>query len=339
MDIYSFIHSKDIEAHCRKIKHEFTPIESAYLIWQSAKYSIEEKHKAYRELIETTENRAFTKESRQYRLHNFLEQYMEVENKLLDIFYDSGDAAAYSTWVYWQDGAYDRESELYATFCDCISAWRDDWDEEDHVVKTYVYKQWLRSRENPKGKQMRAQLLPDGEKISKLLVYNDILSEEEMNLFLLFESFWIYVPVPFQKGDIVYAPWSQIGFCPSDYIPGVLEQICYQDKDEEWIECRKQRADSSDMTAWCYFFVDDGRVYYECMHDYLSLEYYPKELTGKERVLQPISSYMKGEIDAELLLKAHQIILGEERIADLRHYLGVTDEGLRLAGLLKDETE
>lgn len=50
------------------------------------------------------------------------------------------------------------------------------------------------------------------------------------------------------------------------------------------------------------------------MHDYLSLEYYPKELTGKERVFQPISSYMKGKIDVELLLNAYTIILGEERI-------------------------
>ena len=33
MDIYHFINSKDIEAHCRKIKYEFTPIESACLIW------------------------------------------------------------------------------------------------------------------------------------------------------------------------------------------------------------------------------------------------------------------------------------------------------------------
>lgn len=55
MDIYSFINSKDIEAHCRKIGYHFNPLESAYLIWQSAKHSIEEKHKAYRENIETAE--------------------------------------------------------------------------------------------------------------------------------------------------------------------------------------------------------------------------------------------------------------------------------------------
>lgn len=343
MDIYSFINSKDIEAHCRKIKHEFTPIESAYLIWQSAKYSVEEKHKAYRELIDTTENQNITRQGlhddRQYYLHDFLKQYMGIENKLLDIFYDGSEATAYSALVYWNGGAYDRESGLYATFGDCISAWRDDWDEEDGIVKTYVYKRWLRSKENSNEKWIRTQLIPGGEKISKIHTGGDILTEEEMNLFSLFETFWIYVPVPFQKGDIVYAPWSQGMFCPSDYMPGVLEHICYQGREVEWIEHERQHADYSDMTAWCYFLVDDGRIYYECMHDYLSLEYYPKELTGKERVFQPISSYMKGKIDIELLLNAYTIILGEERISDLRNYLGVTDEGLRLTGLLTNEKE
>jgi len=35
MDIYSFIKSKDIAEHCRKLDHQFTPVEMAILIHQS----------------------------------------------------------------------------------------------------------------------------------------------------------------------------------------------------------------------------------------------------------------------------------------------------------------
>ena len=51
MDIYEFIESKDIREHCRKMQYEFTALESAFLIWQSDK-TIQQKHAAYREIIE-----------------------------------------------------------------------------------------------------------------------------------------------------------------------------------------------------------------------------------------------------------------------------------------------
>lgn len=348
MDIYNFINSKDIEKHCRAIGYRFNPLESAYLIWQSAKHSIEEKHMAYQELMETTENQNITKphshDDRQYYLHNFLKQYMEVENKLLCLFNEDGDHAAYSYDVYWGNnkwgnGIIRSDSELFATFHDCISAWRDDWDEEDHVAKTYVYKRWLRSRENPKNQQIRIQLLTGSENVNQLSCCGNVLTGEEKDIFMLFESYWLYVPTPFQKGDIVYAPLSNgIGmFSSSGYDPCVLDFICYHNEDEEWIQRMKQHADNSDMTAWCYFLNDDGKIYHECMHDYLSLEYYPKELTGKERVFQPISSYLKDKIDMVLLLNASSVISAEGFIDDCQSCLWYTEEGLKLAGLSKDK--
>lgn len=56
MDIYSFLNSKDIERHCRDIQHTFDPVACAYLIWQSENYPVEEKHKTYQEIIDTTDH-------------------------------------------------------------------------------------------------------------------------------------------------------------------------------------------------------------------------------------------------------------------------------------------
>ena len=51
MDIYSFINSRDVEEHCRSLKHEFSAIETAFIVYQSKKRNLREKHDAYREII------------------------------------------------------------------------------------------------------------------------------------------------------------------------------------------------------------------------------------------------------------------------------------------------
>lgn len=52
MDICGFIISKAIRSHCRKIRYEFTPVEAAFLIYQSREHTLAEKHAAWRELTE-----------------------------------------------------------------------------------------------------------------------------------------------------------------------------------------------------------------------------------------------------------------------------------------------
>lgn len=87
------------------------------------------------------------------------------------------------------------------------------------------------------------------------------------------------------------------------------------------------------MTAYGYFLNEKGEVFYECMHDYFSLDYYPEKLEGEQRILAALSNYLKGEISINLLMNAYHIILSEEKIATQRKYLGITDEGLKLAGI------
>ena len=52
MDIYKFINSKDVRNYLKEINYEFTPVETAWLIWQSTK-PLEERHKAWQEMIYT----------------------------------------------------------------------------------------------------------------------------------------------------------------------------------------------------------------------------------------------------------------------------------------------
>lgn len=50
MDIYSFLNSKDIAEHCRRLKKAWTPLQMALIISRSDR-PVPDKHRAWRELI------------------------------------------------------------------------------------------------------------------------------------------------------------------------------------------------------------------------------------------------------------------------------------------------
>lgn len=94
--------------------------------------------------------------------------------------------------------------------------------------------------------------------------------------------------------------------------------------------------DNTDMSAGGYFVSDSGGIYQECMSNYMDLEYYDKELTGGERVLVPLSNFLKGRISPDLYARAYYQILMEEhaRMCMPKDYL---KGELILAGLEKAE--
>ena len=53
LNIYSFINSKDISAYLREIGYQFNSLEAAWLICQCKDMTQEERHAAWKELIET----------------------------------------------------------------------------------------------------------------------------------------------------------------------------------------------------------------------------------------------------------------------------------------------
>ena len=79
MNLYRFINSKDIRTHLEQMGSEFNSLEAAWLIYQCRTASIEEKHKAWEELIATmpdcrVEDRDYF--VRRDSLHEFLKDYM-----------------------------------------------------------------------------------------------------------------------------------------------------------------------------------------------------------------------------------------------------------------------
>lgn len=115
------------------------------------------------------------------------------------------------------------------------------------------------------------------------------------------------------------------------------------EKDAAWrdkhLKRLKECGDISDMYVSAYFLCSDlqdrftGEFYAEVMGDYVDLEYYRGEFNGGERVLLPISYFVKKEINEEDFFKACIIIQKQEEVKRDISYLGIVDEWIKKLGI------
>jgi hypothetical protein len=317
-DIYSYIPSRDIAAHCRKLQHEFNPLEQAFIVYLSDK-TLAEKHKAWQKIIDTLPDMEVPESCdclKYDSLHRLLRDYMGVENRVVEMLKSDEPNAAYSC------GYYDEwEENLFPTWESVIAYIQKENNENSEFELCRVRKQWIGAG----CKKLTAHIKPDGTIISweEITVPNH--ENKENHLFGRLDDMWLKIPTPFKEGDIVIdvtdIHWKKV-LCSFGHGPFVLGAIS------------ESGYDYSDMTAYGYWVNDDGGIYYECMHAYQNLEYYRKELTGRHRILKAISSHIEGELPVDELLNAYDVILHEEQAENLRNGLiGYTELGRRLVGL------
>lgn len=328
MNIIQYINSIDVARHLERIGYEFSAPDAAFIIWQSHKVSLAEKHRAWQDLIDTTpdcpvESRYAPQES----LHSFLKSYMDMENRLLEQFFKQVDGYSYRYRFLlthkddeWKDSEY-----KYPDYESCYAAWLKDFsDTRFHckIIKEKIFD----SHEN--RNTMKLHLYRNDIVMGIQALY---LSDDDEQLTRVFDGMWLNIPTPFEKGDVLISPYGPYGgsfHYDNGSYPFALTHICNWDEHPRY-------TDNSDMTASGYFINDDGSVYHECMHNYLDCEYYRGTFDGVRRTLNLISKFLKDEIDIGLCVNAYHIILNEENANRATQCLGYTKQGLDLAGLSK----
>ena len=356
IDTASFLNSKDIADYWYKIgwNSYCTPLQSAYIVWHNRTKTLAEKHLAWDAIIHTMPDCVVATGHRKTNmgipetlagsLHEFLRAFMRLQNKLVERFYQKGDHAVYRYRVLYEgDEDWSKDHWLYDTAEECFSDVNADEDLIPSIVCIQLTKQWI-------GENRTITL---SVKADKTVIDIDAqeLDEAEHDLLQAFEYMWFDFPTPFGKGDIVVSKYSPFGYNLFGNEPFVLTNLCswgsqelkingYPDKNGRYayadrqLRYHRENADETDMTAYGYFQWEDGRVYYECMHHYLDLEYYREEPQGIRRILKAFSSFEKEEIGSDLFALAYHAILGEEKSKREREELSCfTDEGLQLAGL------
>lgn len=329
MNTYQFINSKDIRSYCEKKRHKFNSLETAFLIYQSRNHTVAEKHSYWNKLIETTPDMVIEKRlncPHYDSLHEFLRQYMALENSLLNRFFAAEDDGVYRfdkryfpTYYYFRENRYYQDryidyeigSNLYADFAVGLNMENKETGEyADEFLYYRVTKFAVLSSDTQKPAEFSVLIDFKGNPL-KVSVWNDKnwITDDQWDILFSFDGMWINVPTPFQKGDIVFTNLIYDGFRPD---PFVLTEICTDNARN--VRSRMKFGDTSDMTAYGYRILDDeGHIYYECDHDYLSLEYYKEPLLDSQQMLAPISLFIRKKISIEGLLDCYEFTAAKIR--------------------------
>lgn len=317
MDIFRFINSRDIREYLKSQNYPFTSLEAAWLIYQCRCATIKEKHEAWQELIQTMPDCAVAERphtARHESLHQFLKEYIRTEDEILDWFFRDEKDAIYNC-EFWEYAMWCPGGEYFDSFQKCLKAYTD---RRLGKMTFKITKQILNSDQctyvifsaDNEPLKFDTSWYPEG---GDEILYG-VLGGLEFDF-----------PTPFTKGDIlceseVYEmnPSLRADLFVITDLPACSKNESYRDG------CR--------MKVWGFFLKYDGTLQYEDMYNYMNLEYFRGELSGKKRILKALSNHIKGEIDVGLFANAYHKILCEE-YAKSQNPWNITPEGLAAAGI------
>ena len=350
--IYEFFNSRDIAEHCYKIGYQFTTIETAYIVWHSNHHSLEEKHNAWNEIINTLPDEQFRSnwDFEGYTLHSFLRTYMCLQNEFIKDFCTTKERYIYSyaTLQKYED-CYRPDDIFFDNYDACLDALKTneiDDDTYDEIAKVKISRHKLySSRVSFRDAQEQESIIFD-KKLCPFDIEPAYESEGEKRFLSPANGFyemWVAIPTPFHKGDIVMDVDVYIDYTKR-HRPFILDRIPYWQKNADNGEnCAtevdrllKLGVDWTDMQECVYLQDSNGEIYWDHAFNYLDMEYYREELCGTENFLTAVSSAMQGKISVEDLLRSHSIVLMENYTFETRRYFGDNNKLIQLCGLEKE---
>ena len=349
LNIYDYFNSRDIAEHCRKIAHPFTAVETAYLVWHSNHHTLEDKHEAWQEIIDTLPDETFHPnwDFDDHTLHSFLRTYIRLQNEFIADFCTTKEGYIYTySTLYKRHDQFMPDDIFFDSYEACLNALKvneldDDTYDEIAKVKITRYRLYsshisFRDAQEPESIVFDKQLRP-------IDIAPVCVSEGEKRYLSPsygFYEMWVAIPTPFRKGDIVMDVDIYDDQCRK-HLPFILDRIPYWRKDaDNGDNCEQEverllnwGVDWTDMQEGVYFQHDNGEIYWDHAFHYLDLEYYRDELVGTEKFLQTVSGAMQGKIGVEELLRSRNIILMEHGASEDRVYFGDNRELLQLCGI------
>lgn len=348
MEIFEFIDSKSIREHLKSINYSFSNVEKSFLVYMSTKATIEQKHKAFKKIIasgkdEKIERRPNTGEYPS--LFEFLKRYMEIENKIVEEFYNTKESIYRYRYLCHGDNSYCEDFEtVFPNFDLCDKAFKDDIEDYNGDENLHFYEYRMDSLTEI-GKKIILKFTPNNELLE---IYATCLDEEQSNVLSAFDGMWFAFPTPFKKGDILISHrYNQLYV---DKTPVVVESLSTWTKEEfvenECIKTEKEierreylynqykiNGDISDLNIRGYFGCLDGTFFWEVSHSILDYDYYEGPFTHGYRILNVISDYIKDELDLDSMVKLAKYISDEEALKDSKRYIHLMDSYMDKLGI------
>ncbi len=290
MNIFRFINSDDIRKHLINLNYEFTPVETAWLVWQCYNATLEEKHEAWQGIIDTMPDCAIDETNKS--LHSFLKEHMEAENRLIEIFFKNEFDSKYSSTIYTWNNRYHSYRYCYNSFESCFYTSISDENSDIRFIKI--------TKEKLTTPYSRINVLLDKDQEIYMVTYSDKITDKcEEPIYLPFKSMSHDFPVPFKTGDIVYKK--------NRY--GLYRGIMIYNK-----------SNNSDKEKHvCYKLDDYKRIERVNIYDsIMDVEYYHEKLPSDEGILNVLSDCLYGIIPLDCLLNSYLLDVTERQTIKLK---------------------
>ena len=316
MNIYALVNSRDIREHWQNIGFVPNALESAWLVYQSNNHTIEEKHEAWRWIIDNMpdcEVSGKNIETPQKSLHEFLTRYMEIENAIISNFFTAEAGAVYTYRALWKSELekYDDGTEWYKvnsifpTFDDAYA----DATEDDELAPLFL--EFEKKHLGAHGRSICIRMTPDKKPVfidEELMLANEEEADIYYNIF-----FYLHFdfPHPFKKGDII-------------------RPVKVKYKNPRAWDATFAIGEKDENGTPTGYMAEDEYVYCERIYSYMDFELLQGEPRRDRRMLLPISKYLRGEIDLALLLGACRMITLEMQNNETNSLLGCLPTSLKI---------
>ena len=281
-----------------------------FLIWYCKAATLNEKIAAWQEIVGDVPSCPW---DYAWDIRERVAAYIELQEKMLGQF----QAAGSCVYQYRLPAAEETDSGgVYRSYKDCLAA-AIHAAQAVSCCKLEIRKEPLDAAEhsrridtclfNQDGEIMQINCLPT--------------DAEDMMTYLLFEEMWFAFPTPFHSGDIVCSRFSpNEPFVLTDMVTWgserMMKELPPSEYDRQMLNCADwtvdrllEQGDSRIMGAFGYRAEGSSiRREKTPICDYLDLEYYRRPLDPSHKVLQPVSSYLKGNCGIKFLLNAYCLL-------------------------------
>lgn len=316
MDVLKFLSSRDMREHLKKINYKFSALEAAWIVWHSD-FTWGEKKKAFLEIMSEFEDMyidrtagCFTSKG---NLFDYIKKHINWFEKQISLLRKNENNCIYNYKIKYDCGREDWcdwNHYYYSTYEKCLADLKKELvkvDEKDAIV--VMKKEYLDESK-----------CPIESKFDKLLNVLDVDGGQDENEnigHIFFESFWLDLPHPFKKGDILYNNSKCYPYrnkVVAHYINDIPENF-------------KKNADFSDMNVVGYGVCDDGTVEWDHYFFYMDWEKWEGESNGKDdALLKVISMFLKGDAPFDEVLDVQCEVLTRHMHEKMKSNIQWTEE-------------
>lgn len=297
MDIYNFLRSSAVADYCRKINKTWNTCEKAIIISRSD-CLLNQKHAAWQELIVSYPDMPAPLNFHGVEfdsIHNWLIKNIEYERRTYEQFKRPEVGTVYR---------HNKSDNIFSTVEKALSDVWDNWDRDE--APRITINRFSVDSSGCSTPYINATLDYDG---SVYTLDSNNSTGENIGAYVLRDLFFVDIPAPFKRGDILLAKYRN---CGGRQI-FVLDRPIW--KDPEFLKKAKQGVcDGTDLTVWGYFASDTGALYGDHTVDYDSFEYYRGMLENSERLLHYVSLFIQKKIDLPSLLNVQCKIVAEQHL-------------------------